>query len=338
MTQYKTKGDAYKALTNSKNKLKYTRTKQERESRAKVTLKYQDYADGYATICEFLSHETKFMDNLKIISAKLWAAYIRDPSRSNKFTRALSMVGQQYGFKVHNMLQATEDTSLPMRFKLAGADKGLGWLLRNNLFWKDSMNAFHGEHTHSLQWLAIAEEGLTLKVPLTDLYAKSANWSLAKTPDKDGDRCLAWQWVADCFPTERKKLGEATKILETNHNLHSDSFRSPQFIMKKVLPLSGPIEGHFVSHYLDRRYKKRGWGKTLEGKIDVTDGGDSKVYALDEKKMENWNKSTSPLSKDARLIRKTEVDPRIGENPSKPLKEGKYEVFHGVPGMLYMNE
>ena len=45
-----------------------------------------------------------------------------------------------------------------------GGDPQLGYMLRNKLFWKDSMDLRHGEHSHSLQWLAIAQGWVSIPV------------------------------------------------------------------------------------------------------------------------------------------------------------------------------
>jgi hypothetical protein len=37
-------------------------------------------------------------------------------------------------------------------------------MLHNKLFWKDSMDLRHGEHSRSLQWLAIAQGWVSIPV------------------------------------------------------------------------------------------------------------------------------------------------------------------------------
>ena len=87
-----------------------------------------------------------------------------------------------------------------MQFKLVGGDDQLGFFLRNKLFWKDSMNLRHGEHSHSLQWLAISAGAIGAPVAIPELYARSGEFMM-KT--NTGGPCRAWAWLADSFPSAR---------------------------------------------------------------------------------------------------------------------------------------
>lgn len=159
-------------------------------------------------------------------------------------------------------------------------------MLRNKLFWKDSMDLHHGEHTHSLQWLAIAQ-GVQTTVPIAELYAHTGAFRAPSDVDPGGDRSLLmWQWLADCFPSSMKSL--ATLKFKNGETLESQSYRSPQVITDYLLNRQGgPIDGHFISTYLFHRYKNRNWLTTKDiydkdqqkhvEKLDKIYQGDPKV-------------------------------------------------------------
>ena len=255
MTDYSNYDEALAALTDNKLKhdVKVDRMAEDEQRR---------YREGYARIAAFLNDTAAFEKALRTVSAKLWLAYNRDTSQSNKFTRALSRVAGDHGFHVRWNHLPTPHQSIPMQYKLVGADKQLGFFLRNKLFWKDCMDAVHGEHSHSLQWLAISAAGLGTDIPITSLYERSGEY---KMDTKDGGKCFAWAWLADSFPN--KSDGDKTALKETGDTLTTKSYRSPQNIMKHLLPGAKALDGHFVSNYLFRRYDKREILDHTAGKI-----------------------------------------------------------------------
>ncbi|MEL6529177.1 MAG: LirA/MavJ family T4SS effector [Pseudomonadota bacterium] len=324
MTEYNDKATALKALETNNMRL---------YSKRPLDYALKDYLDGYATICEFLSDTARFETALNHISMRMWSAYRRDPSISNKFTRALSVVGSENGFYCANGHLATVDSSRPMKFKLTGGDKELGYFLRNRLFWKDSMEAQHGEHSHSLQWLAISAAKLKTKIPITELYARSGDLSMT-TVDKD--QCRAWAWIADCFPVSMSEIGDATKLAKGKDTLTTKSYRSPQNIMNFLLKDGKAIKNHFVSEYLFRRYNKHKWFKSGEGTraFGGSIGGAARAKSLSD--AGTWKVSSRVTN---RLIRTDFSDPRMRAVPDpKKSKKYKEEVkFHGVDGTLLMS-
>ncbi|MEP0191067.1 MAG: LirA/MavJ family T4SS effector [Erythrobacter sp.] len=212
---------------------------------------HEKYIRGYAMVCNFLTDDAAFKKALKRISLKLWLAYNGDKSQSNKFTRAISVVAARHGFRVRRHDYPTVDHSTPMKFKLIGGDPQLGFFLRNKLFWKDSMDRRHGEHSHSLQWLAISAGNIGAPVAIPELYARSGEFLMKTTA---GDKCSAWQWVADSFPGKRD--GGATVLAGTRKDdLQTKGYRSPQNIMSYLLSRdkAGGLEKHFVASYLQAK-------------------------------------------------------------------------------------
>ena len=275
MTDYANRDEARQCLLN--NKLRYIGKDQS------VAGQIDQYIDGYSRICAFLSQQTQFENALTDISRQLWHAYLNDPSHSNKFTRALSVVSNQFGFSVRQnyvpTIQSNPTTvtdSSPMKFKLTGSDTGLGFFLRNKLFWKDSMEALHGEHSHSLQWLAIAAAKLKTTLPIPQLYSQTGAFVMSGTEGGIKGNIYLWAWLADSFPQSMHKFGDVKILAGNKDNLTTDSYRSPQNITTYLVRSTGPIDGHFVSHYLFYRYGNRNW---IKGNIGGSIGGSARAKA-----------------------------------------------------------
>jgi hypothetical protein len=316
MTDYLNRAQAKQCLLD--NKLRYMGQDQS------IRNQIDQYIDGYSEICAFLSRPLEFQNKLAEVSKKLWFAYRNDPSESNKFTRALSVIGSQLGFSVRQDYLATVQNgtvtdSSPIKFKLTGNDTGLGFFLRNKLFWKDSMEALHGEHSHSLQWLAIAVANLGTALPVSQLYSQAGSFVMSGTDGGADTNIYLWAWLADCFPQSMKKFGD-TKVLNGNKdNLTTDSYRSPQNITTYLVPLDNPIEGHFVSTYLFYRYTKRKW---IKGNIGGSIGGIANAKASTSAA---WSRSPTQQN---RFIRTDFSD--VHKN-----RVGAQFEFHGIPGNLY---
>ena len=258
MTDYQNRAQAKQCLLD--NKLHYIGQDQS------IAAQIDQYIDGYSEICAFLSQPRTFENKLAEVSKKLWFAYRNDASQSNKFTRALSVISPQLGFSVRQNYLPTIDagsvtSSSPMKFKLTGGDTGLGFFLRNKLFWKDSMEALHGEHSHSLQWLAIAVADLRTTIPIPQLYSQAGSFIMTGTDEGVKTGIYLWAWLADSFPQSMHKFGNVKILAGNQDNLTTNSYRSPQNITTHLVSPMGPIDGHFVSHYLFYRYNKRQWIK-----------------------------------------------------------------------------
>ena len=316
MTDYDTSAQARQCLVD--NKLRYIGQEQ--------GIQLDQYLDGYSAICAFLSRNADFERALTDVSRRLWHAYLNDPSQSNKFTRALSVVSSQLGFSVRqNYLPTVQSSptrvtdSSPMKFKLTGNDSGLGFFLRNKLFWKDSMEALHGEHSHSLQWLAIAVAKLDTALPIPQLYSQSGAFVMSGTDSGAKTSIHLWAWLADSFPPSMSKFGDVKVLAGNKDNLTTNSYRSPQNITSHLVPLAGPINGHFVSHYLYYRYDNRKW---IKGNIGGSIGGYARAKADTSPA---WKQSQNQAN---RFIRTNFTD------AAKNRADAEF-IFHGRKGNLY---
>lgn len=218
----------------------------------------------------------------------------------------------------------------PMRIKLIGGDPGLGYMLRQKLFWKDSMQNRHGEYSHALQWLAIAQR---FNTRAADLYRRLGEYA---TADTKGDSVYLWQWLADCFPDDMPKYANVLK----KGTLVSQSYRSPQVITDYLVRgMGGPIAGDFLSGYLCMRYMRRKWlsmRKTdKEGsplKLRILEG-DAKGHAVQRGREGEWANSTQKgKTGESRWIRQSTFD----DSKLRKRWQTEEEVeFHGVAGTLY---
>jgi hypothetical protein len=297
-----------------------------------------DYLDDFALIAAFLCNPGAFKDALVNVSELIWEEYVKlDPTLRNRFTRALGAVAVNNGFTFQERMPLDTSGTAPIGVLLTGYDGQLGHMLRHKLFWKDGMDSRHGEHTHSLQWLAIALGAGTTK-RAADLYAKTADLRAPKKFEEEkGARSMTmWQWIADCFPKDMANA--ATTTFLNGETLESQSSRSPQVIMDTLLkgrPQHHPAQ--FLAHYLFGRYRNRGWLETVEGvegevkDIQVKDiqAKDVKTHRAGERAAHGW--VTSPTSP-ARLIR----DQNSYAAQGKHTKGGKrYPAkFHGRQGFL----
>lgn len=327
------------------NKFTYTTWVKGEGAKTATHPRASDYLDGYARVAAFLCDPASFEAALQRVSSQLWDAYrLFNPNTRNKFTRALNKVASAKGFSFQNRFGADTSHTSPIGIKLIGGDPQLGFMLRNKLFWKDSMDLRHGEHTHSLQWLAIAEGNLGTVIPIADLYAETGSFRASSDADQDGKRSLLmWQWIADCFPTDMSNLaatfkGKKGSVQET---LESQSYRSPQVITDFLLRRSGgPIADHFVSNYLFYRYKNRKWltvkpvwNQDLnvhQDKLDKIYSGDPSVAREGSMGAKSWKKSQAVP--EARLLR----DPTsyVGKHGADGVPVAYDVNFHGNAGQL----
>jgi hypothetical protein len=293
-----------------------------------------DYLEDFARIAAFLCNPGPFQAALVNVSASMWAEYVNlDPALRNRFTRALGAVAVNNGFTFQERLPLDTSGTAPIGVLLTGNDGQLGHMLRHKLFWKDGMDSRHGEHTHSLQWLAIALGAGTHK-RAADLYAKAGNLRApSQSEEKKGGRSLTmWEWVADCFPLDMAK--STAKKFTNGETLVSQSARSPQFIMDSLLkgkPQDHPAQ--FLAQYLFHRYNNRGWLKhdqKMEEVKDIQTTG-IKAHRAGDRAAHGWDKS--PSSPTARMIRDPNSYAAQGKHTTIPLTEIEV-TFHGVQGKL----
>lgn len=298
--------------------------------------------DCYAHIAHFLCTPEPFQTALEAVSDQMWDYYRNMPALTrNKFTRAMGLVAVNRGFVFQENLAADTSKRLiglgsPIGAKLIAGDNFIGHLLRNKLFWKDSMDVNHGEHSHSLQWLAIAQHfnGSADLGTLTvaDLYALTADVA-AEAENKQIVRM--WQWLADCFPTS---LSSNAETLKDGKKIVSDSFRCPQHIMNYLLgkTTNRPLEGHFVSNYLYHRYRNRGWLVSDEPPVITKHytGPDPKSYKQEQWTSQGWQTAYKPSGavNPARLQR-TPGTYSATRTDTKDYEQHRVR-FHNKPGFM----
>lgn len=288
-----------------------------------------------ADVAAFLCNTDSFNARLNEVSEALWDAYRGLPEvEHNRFTRCLHIVARPAGFSVSTRTPPADEGNrgMVMLVKLVGGDPELGYMLRNKLFWKDSMYSRHGEYSHALQWLAIARE---FGPPTSALYARLGRYTSTNT--KTNGTLFLWQWLADCFPSDMARAAGDT-VLPNGETLESQSYRSPQVITDYLLRgMAGPLPGHFVSTWMRLRYNKRGWLSAethdkegtplLQKKLE----GDVAQHARSGKQAHGFAFSTREKLKDARMVRQDNYDP---SGDTRDVKSKAF-TFHGKPGKLY---
>jgi hypothetical protein len=343
MTKFNTVGEAKKSLQD--NGFHYTQWNKERGGpvTSAQPLNHETHLEDYAKIAVFLCSQADFDTAMGAVSKKLWQQYILfNADTTNKFTRALGVVARAARFDFQSRFQLHTDggpSKPPIGIMLIEGDAQLGYMLRNKLFWKDSMDSRHGEHTHSLQWLAI-HEGAGTATPAAELYSYCADYRLQSADDRSSERSFTvWQWLADCFSSDMKKAAEGSAF-KNGEKLLTDSARSPQVIMDRLM-LGDPVakKNHFVSTYLYARYKKRSWLVEVEvfdqekqAKVkSVTDLQNRSIKPARQDVLDSGKWVASPSSPDARMLRNT------AHQASAPASEKKsYKMkFHEIEGRLY---
>lgn len=336
MTEYNSVGDAEDAL--KQNNFAYTEWVKGKGPARKSHPQEAEYRIGYARIAMFLSNQQEFEAKLTTVSANMWTEYNRLPSETrNKFTRSLATVAILAGFQFQNRhyLDTSQGADKPMGIRLVGGDPQLGYMLRQKLFWKDSMDLHHGEHSHSLQWVTIAENGNTGSISAADLYSQCSNFRISSADDSKGCRSVTvWEWLADSFP---QSMAKNAKNLQNGDDLITTSYRSPQNITDYLFKSNTgkPINGHFVSNYLYYRYINRGWLKAVwtyqqqanKYTLDVTDyyTGDPSSTPVDAMRAKGWKPSPSSPN---RYLRDNALSAATKKPNAMPV------TFHNTPGAL----
>jgi hypothetical protein len=286
----------------------------------------------FCKIATFLCNTADFQQNLTWTSQRVWEKYISIPATTNnRFTRAISLAAEPFGFQMSANQGPLAAHGRPVHIKLVAGDPELGYMLRNRLFWKDSMDIRHGEYTHCLQWLAVA---VKFGQPASAAYAKSGFYKADNAPDDKP--VYMWQWLADCFPSDLQRNATSCTKAGSTEQICSDSYRTPQIITDYLVRNPrGALKGHFLSHYLHKRYNGRKWLSTAENphrkKDDLaTLDGNAASHAADKKASGGWTNSTrSGATGDARWIRTGQ--PTAKTPPTTPAPEVE---FHGRKGVL----
>lgn len=345
MTRFNDVGTAKKSLKDNGVKLTKWDTTLHKAISTDPHSKAAEHVEDFARIAEFLSNPARLDTALETVSEKLWTAYIALPGNTpNKFTSALGDVARAANFTFQERFKPTManmPVSPPVGITLIAGDPQLGYMLRKKLFWKDSMDLRHGEHTHSLQWLAI-HEGAHTVTSVAELYSYCADYRLQSANDRGGDRSVTmWQWLADCFAPDMNKAAADTTF-KNGEKLQSDSGRAPQVIMDRLM-LGNPADkqSHFISTYLYARYKKRGWLKEVESFDQAAQKKVKTVTAMQGEQIKKTPEQmvatkkwlASPSSKEARMLRNTDYKPDEDESG---VRKYYSMTFHGLPGKLYI--
>ncbi|WP_179401418.1 LirA/MavJ family T4SS effector [Burkholderia guangdongensis] len=309
-------------------------------------LRKKGYIDGFAAIAHFLCDRQRFLASLERVSKRMWIQYrYCDRNEQNKFTKAMGVVARRYGFAFQNQMQINTNGArdrargnAPIGIVLVAGDPLLGTHVRKKLFWKDSMDSRHGEHSHSLQWLAIAESGVVGN-QTADYYAQTVDFRCSNV----GLSVSLWQWLVDCFPSDMKKFA-TEKLNKSGETLESDSFRSPQCLMDYLLMGDRrQLADHFISTYLYWRYRNRNW---LAEQTRYSDEGDTytvvddiqtraiATHRLDRRSDEQQWMAGKVGGNVVRYRRNPGSGPSPGGN-GKTRKEGHEVRFHNIPGHLY---
>ncbi|MDH4565410.1 hypothetical protein E8E95_01780 [Pseudomonas sp. BN414] len=319
--------------------LKFLLTKKERGKDREIVIQsdhaLNNYREDFGKIYDFLENQAYFKNTLTDVSRMLWEKYLlitnqdksalaAAPVPGNVFTRCLGLVAARYNFNFQQGLTAdTNFNTVPIGITLVDGDLFIGTLIRNKLFWKDAISADHGEHSHSLQWLAIAYAltGQTT-APIHDLYAKSVDYWLMS---KDSPNINMWQFLVDCFPL----TGGAR---DPDPLLTTSSFRSPQNVTRYLLGKDNkfqPLKQHFLSHYLFKRYKARNWVQIVNPKAKNASLKLSDINPQMQGKAD-WQKGATNAARYTRtgVTQVTNILQRNTEDV----------CFHGKSGILYMKE
>ena len=286
-----------------------------------------DLFEDVAAVAAFLCNEGQFETALAQVSSSIWYAYMGLPAQTkNKFSRALGMAAQHKGFSIStadgpDTGNSGKLTKAPLDIKLIGSDKVFVDMLEGGQFWKDSMNLRHGEYSHALQWLAVAEE-----------FGRRALQVYKATPKhKSTNGILLWSWLADCFPNNAAG-GDERVSPATQETLKSNTYRSPQVITDHLIGRPDPIPGHFVSYYLHTTYSRRGLLSFKQPKHDpnaakVADYG-SLSGAVDKAKHDaNWKPAKD---NENRLLRQSANTDTATKTNAIPM------TFHGQTGNFYV--
>lgn len=315
--------------------------------------------DDYAQIAWFLCDGGRFQGALEEVSRNLWKLYINlGRDTRNRFTTAISLLGSQYGFMYDESKHCSTNVVV-----LVGAVDGASYLnwVKGGLFFKDDMDAKHGEHSHTLQWLAVAVAGkrfgLGIRQSASYLYrhiyevkptpAHSVIVPGFKLKPKGKDQAprkdvSLWSWLVDCFPVS----GAQGQGLPADESLFSESFRCPQYLMRYLFDSAG--DDHFVATYLRYRYLRRRWlDQYASGYDSISGGATSKNYIshklaadarLPQKRLTAIKGPDEQVSAFVRDLKDGKVIAKVSQNDADHAqRQGrKYHAvtMHGIQGEL----
>ncbi|MBD9354539.1 LirA/MavJ family T4SS effector [Methylomonas albis] len=300
--------------------------------------KQNENLENLCKAAELLCDTVNFTSALENVSRKLWIRYnAQPPDTRNRFTRALRVLAEEEQFIVSdNGGVSSQPESLVLT---DGGDQNFLSYVQKRYFWKDVMNNEHGEHTHSLQWLAIYE---ILGAVTPKLYSMTAQYRCS-TKDKDKHIYL-WSWLVDAFPQNLAGAAPSFGGKEVeNSKLVANDFRTPQFFMNYFVRgfFANNLQDNFVAAYLYRRYINRNW---ISREEDTYDENGIVTKGLSEIKGDSagkWKSKNQQNQQNQQWKVKTDAsgtyERKVGADKTTPKDIRTIKCkFHGVDGKLTM--
>ena len=266
----------------------------------------RDEALDYASIAVFLSDSAQWEAWVTSLSRGLELEYWYRAYQGygNRLSGAIAGIGRTLGFDGYQngvvMAGYTEESV----FKS---------YVESKAFWKDAVSANHGEHSHSIQWLAIAlaaaaKEGLSLRNPVTSLYKKTVSFKSNVEFTRPGEggkssssRVTLWDFLVDCFNHGGQPDFESNIITHTA--------RSPTALNSKLQAM--PI---WLGRHIKGRYDARGWGAPSNQPVSIKE-------SAAQKSKEKGYRQKAQYGADNFLYEYTRSDTASSVKP-KPVIEG----------------
>jgi hypothetical protein len=174
----------------------------------------------YATLAKFLSSSTVFQSSAETVSNWLEVLYKNlhdDEGIRGSFTQALRQYAPMLGFSDHVLI---------LNGKAPGPE--FNWVVTQKCLFRDVYTRPHGEFTHAVQWLIMANMYQGFGVP--DLYVRSVKYksTTSFSSGKESGKIYLWQFLVDCF--------EGAEDYQTN--IICKTFRCPQYTSENLRKLS----------------------------------------------------------------------------------------------------
>lgn len=137
------------------------------------------------------------------------------------FSRALSTVGQGFGFSQHVVILASQLKTDAFRL-----------VVERKYLYRDLVTRSHGEYAHPIQWLILcaAQECVQslFHSNVSDLYQRSLSY-ISREPFVQSlgyptEPVHIWKFLVDCFPANQQIQEDYSK------NVVANTYRCPQFI------------------------------------------------------------------------------------------------------------
>jgi hypothetical protein len=174
----------------------------------------------YTTLAKFLSCTTTFQSSAETVSKWLEVLYKNlreDEGIRGSFTQALRQYAPTLGFSDHVLI---------LNGKAPGPD--FIWVVSQKCLFRDVYTRPHGEFTHAVQWLTMAN--MYQGFGVADLYARSIKYKSTTSfaTGKDKSKIYLWQFLVDCFEGGGENY---------QSNILCKTFRCPQYTTENVRKL-----------------------------------------------------------------------------------------------------